>query len=440
MSSATLPPNRYNRDRADDVGAAAALARLASASDRPQELLERAAAQLDRPLGLAGPNGEPLACSADAGDDALALACDVATGERAGLAGWSVLPVEDLGHLAVGPAPPTTPRSPAFIDLLRSLLAGQLQRGRLRDEERAKRRSGFVLCLVRDPDPDPATASRHAAAIGIRLAEAYRVGLLVWPGSADPAALPGLQIEAARRDPGCLTVPLEGRLLVLHPGGAGPDHTWLRALEGLVAFARTSGCGAVQAVAGRSGVPLRELRAEVNELLGLSRVMDGPADLDASVVRAERFGLERLLRRGLETRAAAAFVEAELGPLVAWDARHGDDLLAVLEAALDCAHYGDAARRCHMHRNTFRQHLRRACELLGEPLEDPRRRLALHVALTLRRLLSPDGAHSGHGSKSTSERAPRGGRVSSSTFAIAPSGTMTARGARTSPSTGTSSS
>jgi sugar diacid utilization regulator len=440
-----LQSSHHNRETADDVAAAAAaLARVASSSDQPQDLLECAGAELGRPLGLAGPNGDPVASSSrdDVGAAAIAIACSAADGASGQPAGWTVVPVDRFGHLAVGPAASGMNGSPAFVDLLRSLLAAQLQRTRLRDEERAKRRGTLVRRLVCGREVDVMRANREAASIGVQLAELYRAALLVWADRADGTdALRSVQIEAARRDSGWLTLPLEGRLLLLHPDRDEPADYWLRALERLVSFARRSSSGSVQAVAGRATVTLAELPAMVEQLLGLSTVMNGASHDERLVLCAEQFGLERLLREGLEARAAAAFVEAELGALIAWDARCSDDLLAVLEAALDCANYGEAAGRCFMHRNTFRQHLRRACELLGQPLEDPHRRLSLHVALKLRRLLGgTDRPHTDSVSNSTSERAPRGARVNSSTFRIARSGTMTARGARRSPSVGTRSS
>ena len=41
-----------------------------------------------------------------------------------------------------------------------------------------------------------------------------------------------------------------------------------------------------------------------------------------------------------------------------------------------------------MHRNTFRHRVHQAREVLGDTLEDPDVRLAVHVALKLRRLLA----------------------------------------------------
>src|SRR3954447_25734470 len=183
---ATVSPSQDSREIADDVVGAAALARVASASDRPEELLERGAAQLGRPLGLAGPHGEPLAASPreGLGADALAIACAAADGTAAKPAGWSVVPIQRLGHLAVGPAADRN-GSPAFVDLLRSLLAAQLERSRLHDRERGKGRGTLARRLVREPGLDAAGASRHAATIGLRLADSYRAALLVWAGGAD---------------------------------------------------------------------------------------------------------------------------------------------------------------------------------------------------------------------------------------------------------------
>jgi DNA-binding PucR family transcriptional regulator len=39
-----------------------------------------------------------------------------------------------------------------------------------------------------------------------------------------------------------------------------------------------------------------------------------------------------------------------------------------------------------MHRNTFRHRLRQAMEFLGDALDDPEVRVAVHVALKLRRV------------------------------------------------------
>ena len=79
----------------------------------------------------------------------------------------------------------------------------------------------------------------------------------------------------------------------------------------------------------------------------------------------------------------------QIGALLAWDGEHHGDLLTVLETALDYPRHEQAAHRCYMHRNTFRQRLRMATQVLGFDLEDPDVRLATHVALKLRRMIRP---------------------------------------------------
>jgi PucR family transcriptional regulator, purine catabolism regulatory protein len=111
----------------------------------------------------------------------------------------------------------------------------------------------------------------------------------------------------------------------------------------------------------------------------------GPRRDDAPVLQAEQFALDRLLSQSVDRRAAGAFVDEQLGPLLAYDAEHGGDLAHVLEAGLDFPRHDVAARRCFMHRNTFRHRMRMATSVLGRDLDDPDVRLAVHLALKLRR-------------------------------------------------------
>ncbi|HWT23131.1 MAG TPA: helix-turn-helix domain-containing protein, partial [Solirubrobacteraceae bacterium] len=112
----------------------------------------------------------------------------------------------------------------------------------------------------------------------------------------------------------------------------------------------------------------------------------------APVMPAGRLALDRLLWDNLAPADARGFVEDRLGPLMAWDREHGSDLLRVLEAALDFPRHDRAASRCFMHRNTFRHRLKQATDVLEADLEDPDVRLALHVALKLRRGLPAPAA------------------------------------------------
>jgi DNA-binding PucR family transcriptional regulator len=86
---------------------------------------------------------------------------------------------------------------------------------------------------------------------------------------------------------------------------------------------------------------------------------------------------------------AREFVAATLGPL-ADDTDVAGRLRETLRVFLEEAeHAPRAAARLHTHRNTVLQRVRRATELLGHP--PGRRRLAVELALELRRRLGPDG-------------------------------------------------
>jgi DNA-binding PucR family transcriptional regulator len=126
------------------------------------------------------------------------------------------------------------------------------------------------------------------------------------------------------------------------------------------------------------------------------------------VLPARWFALDRLLSEGLDRSRALSFVEDRIGRLVTYDGEHGTDLANVLELALDFPRRDDAAHAGYMHRNTFRRHLKHAVELVDADLEDPEDRLALHVALRLRRLVDardrPAGDEPGRAERSGRRR------------------------------------
>jgi sugar diacid utilization regulator len=203
----------------------------------------------------------------------------------------------------------------------------------------------------------------------------------VWDVARMPASagLERIHRDAASLADGGLTVMLGSRMVLLHPG-ADPFSWFERVVERVRAAAPSS---RAQAIAAKETVVLGGLSAEVARLDGLCRSARR-ADTDRPVVSAHQYALDQLLRQALATAEAQRFVEDRLGALIAWDREHGSDLLRVLEAALDFPRHDQAASRCFMHRNTFRHRLRIATAVLGDGLEDPDARLAVHVALKLR--------------------------------------------------------
>jgi purine catabolism regulator len=77
-----------------------------------------------------------------------------------------------------------------------------------------------------------------------------------------------------------------------------------------------------------------------------------------------------------------AFVESELGRLLAHDARTGEDLISVLRAYLACGgSKADAARVTRLARPTLYARLARIERILGVSLESAESRTSAHAAL-----------------------------------------------------------
>jgi hypothetical protein len=363
----------------------ASLVRLAIESDAPQQLVAAAHAALGKPLGLAGPAGEAVARAPDspAGERALAIARAAATSRLVAPPGWWIVDIarasSPFGFLAIGERNGRGDPSPELVALLSKLLADQLQRVvLLRD-----RTIELLRQLVSDADASPARARQDAAASGLALADAYWPAMLGWRGQAPRPEL----VVAIHREPdsgprGALGMPLAGRTLLLHPGDGALD--WFREVAArarqLVPSARP------QVIAGERVLGLADLGAGVAALDALWRM--GPReDGDQPLISVRHYALDLLLSRTADTPEAAEFVRQQIGPLIAWDQRYQTDFLTVLEAGLDVPRHDVAAARCFMHRNTFRHRFRDATTILGDTLEDPEVRLAVHIALKLRRLL-----------------------------------------------------
>ena len=367
------------------------LVRVAIESDAPQQLVAAAQEALGKPLGLAGPAGEALGRAPDtpAGERALAIARAAATSHLVAPPGWWIVNIartsSRFGYLAIGERHGREDPSPELVGLLSTLLADQLQRvALLRD-----RTTELLRQLVSDAQANPSRARSEAAAAGLELADTYWAGLLGWRGHRPRSEV----VDAVLRDAdtgarGALGVPLAGRTVLLHPGDAGRDGNgaldWFREVASRAGHVAPS--ARPQVIVGERLLELADLSAGVAELDALWRI--GPRrEGDQLLVSVRHFALDLLLSRTAGTREATEFVRQQVGPLIAWDQQHQSDLLTVLEAGLDMPRHDVAAARCFMHRNTFRHRFRVATTILGDALEDPEVRLAVHIALKLRRLL-----------------------------------------------------
>lgn len=369
---------------AASVGPLARLVRAAVESDDAAELVAVAQRELGRPVGLAGAEGETLAHAPDdvLGRRALAVAAAASRTRAAAPPGWCVLPIPQAGEriasLAVGDREQAGTAWRQSLDLVAALLADQLARAALRRAQA----SAFVARLVGGLEPGGERARRAGAQAGVVLARGYRPAVLVCGGAPRPDLADRIGREAARLASGALCAIVDGRVVLLHPGDRAEAMTWFEGVvERVGLFAPSAGA---YVIAADRSLPPGELGAEVAHLLRLGRL--GPrAEAGTPVMGARQFALDRLLWDSIAAADARGYVEDELGRLIAWDREHGSDLLRVLEAALDFPRHDLAARRCFMHRNTFRHRLKQATDVLGDDLEDPDVRLAVHVALKLRR-------------------------------------------------------
>jgi sugar diacid utilization regulator len=294
--------------------------------------------------------------------------------------GWRVVtvgPGDSHGAvLAVGAGRPGAVGG-ALLDPILALLGEQLvRRGLRRDETEA-----FMRRLASEP-VGVESARAEAAALGLVLPDAYWPAVVGWDdGVPTPAELHGIGRAAQRRAAGSLAVAVYGHMVLLHPPGACASDV-MAWLEQVVTVARTTAPAlGARAVTADQEVALHELHEQVARLVRLCD-RGGPAPL---VTRARQHALEDLLSESVAPAEARRFVDDLLGALIAWDHDHHSDLIRVLEAALDHPRHDIAAQRCFMHRNTFRHRLRKVRDLLGDDLTDPKTRLAVHVALKLRR-------------------------------------------------------
>lgn len=198
---------------------------------------------------------------------------------------------------------------------------------------------------------------------------------------------------------------LRGGELVLSTGIALPDSP--AGLESYVAELASAGVAGLAIELGRryagslpaplvtaavsNGVVLVEFRHEV-------AFVEITEAVHTQIIGARAAQLPDLRLRGLlyqlrDDARLRAFIDHELGPLLAYDAAHGTQLVSDLAAYLNAGgNKAKAASRAHLARPTFYQRLRLIETILGVTLDSPESRTSLHVALLA---LNPDRVGSG---------------------------------------------
>lgn len=401
----------------DNHEAIASLVELAVSTDEPATLIAATGAELNRPLGLVDLSGTMLGrAPADGeGERAVSIARAAARAAVNAPSGWTLMPLATqrvrLGVLAVGPRAEPSHDESRILRLLPALLTDQLRRQALMRLQRV----AFVRRLVSSPALTAHRARREAAELGVDLADAYWIAILAWhAGAIRPGVVEALQAEAVSRAEHAFTAQLDDHLVLLHPAWPGRDARAAEWFEDVATLAcALCPAASVRAIAAQRPADLDALSPQAGHLAHLALLGARP-DNGRLLSWSQEYALDDLLADQVAPEAARQFVEAQIGPLIAWDGEHGTSLLAVVEAGLDFPRQDRAAQRCFMHRNTFRHRLAQATELLGNRLAWPEGRLAVHVAIKIHRVLgSPAGAPAPRRARARPRR-PRSGLTSDS--------------------------
>ncbi|MEV8324989.1 GAF domain-containing protein [Kitasatospora sp. NPDC056731] len=377
----------------------AAVQRAEQAHDRLTDLVLRGAEVPDVAAAVAtllggeiavlDAEGEPLAGrSAPAGELAEAVAASRAEGRsvRHGeLWVCAVLAGHDaLGTLVLRGRPGLDDADRRLFERASVVTALLLLLRRSVAETENRVRGELLTDLLTAPDRDPAGLTARGRRLGVDLARPHLV-LVAEP--AEPAGPPtpdrGRLAGAARRYLfGSRGVSAEHgeAVVLLVPEASDPEEAARQAAERL---ARLAGFP-VTVGAGRPAAGPPALAASYAEGLRCVRALRvlGRAGEGASA-RALGF-LGVLLGDGHDVDG---FVGSALGPLLAYDARRGTELVRTLRAYFDCGGSLTRAKdELHVHVNTVVQRLDRVEALLGPDWNHPERSLELQLALRLQLL------------------------------------------------------
>ncbi|WP_416903380.1 PucR family transcriptional regulator [Micromonospora echinospora] len=331
--------------------------------------------------------------------------------------GWLVTTVgareQDWGRLLLRwpgreatTAPPGGTTPPTRLTILVERAASTLALGRLirRDAEGLERQlHRTLLTALLDHSRSVDEVALRARAIGVTLDRRHLVGVVVrhraddgedGPEEAGPARLRDLAeaVGQALREAKltALTSALDdqavGALLALADPGteAKALAAFAAALRRVRVDARPApGMPGAVLVAAGSGVG--SLREAHRSLVEARQVADAARRdrRDLPVFRLPHVGLAGLLHLLREDPRVQTFVERELGPLLAYDARHPrDQLLGTLRAYLEQGRNKSAAAvAAHLSRPAFYERLARIARILDVDLDSVDACLSLHVAL-----------------------------------------------------------
>ncbi|MFJ8627410.1 helix-turn-helix domain-containing protein [Kitasatospora sp. NPDC093550] len=381
----------------------AAVQRAEQAHDRLTDLVLRGAevpdvaaavaALLDGEIAVLDAEGEPLAGrSAPAAELAAAVTASRTEGRsvRHGeLWVCAVLAGHDtLGTLVLRGRPDLDDADRRLFERASVVTALLLLLRRSVAETENRVRGELLTDLLTAPDRDPAGLTARGRRLGVDLARPHLVLVAEPAGPTGSAGLDrGRLAGAARRylfgSRGVSAEHAEAVVLLVPVETGSTDDPEETARQAAERLARLAGFP-VTVGAGRPCAGPTALAASYAEGLRCVRALRvlGRAGEGASA-RALGF-LGVLLGDGHDVDG---FVGAALGPLLAYDARRGTELVRTLRAYFDCGGSLTRAKdELHVHVNTVVQRLDRVEALLGRDWNHPERSLELQLALRLRLL------------------------------------------------------
>lgn len=244
-------------------------------------------------------------------------------------------------------------------------------------EAELRTRGEFVHALLAS-DADEVSLLRRARAIGIDLPAVTTVAVV----DAEPVGATASAAFAARlaAELGGWSAGHAGQVVVLLPVSVER----CRDVVGRLALQdeHSPTTGLARGEGGPRGVRSahEEARQTASLLLALGRA--------GSCAVSDALGLYRSLFSSSGRAGLATFIEATIGPLLAYDGERQRDLAATLETYLEQArHHARTCEVLHIHPNTLYQRLDRVTAVLGSRWKEPDRALELQVALRLHRLL-----------------------------------------------------
>src|SRR6478609_1556824 len=244
-------------------------------------------------------------------------------------------------------------------------------------EAELRTRGEFVHALL-SSDADEASLLRRARAIGIDLHAVTTVAVVdAEPVGATAAAQFAARLAAELRGWSAAHM---GGVVVLLPASVD------RARESVARLAGDGSAPTTGLAAGGGGPHgVRSAHEEARQTAALLLALDRAG----SCATSDELGLYRSLFSSSGRAGLATFIDATVGPLLAYDDEHQRDLSVTLETYLEQArHHARTCEVLHIHPNTLYQRLDRVTDVLGPRWKEPDRALELQVALRLHRLLA----------------------------------------------------